>query len=518
MVPISRRILNPGRVGSTVLVGAGSGWLLSSLLAHGGVPWSLGPVADITSVVATALFFGAGVLRYSRWTLTGEASFAVNGSALVVFAAIAFPMALASRALSTEPNPPGWSSLARLVTAVTVTAMLSSTLWSPQVDSNLRPRLRAIIGVSVSTTVFTALVLAHRIWEAFLGGSQGVSGDLELTVAGIWLVAAWGFAALGRRNGSPTTLWSAASLALLGMAGLLRSGAAATGSTGWLIGAAYLTAVAAVVSLLNAGADLNETMASEGEELRSTSGALADAEVLLGSAERRRQEVVHDSRSMIAALRTASRALDHYENTLDDDTRQRLQAAMDDELVRLGRLIDTQDGQPVVEFGLDEALLPIIATQRADGLAVDADLGGLRACGRPDDLAEALQNVLVNARRHAPGSRVTVRAETVARHVRVYVEDRGPGVAPERREAIFGRGERATTSEGSGLGLFVVRRLLAEQQGGAEVVERPGGGARFVLWLPASPVHADPAMSASGRSGQAGERRDSASGHRHSHA
>jgi signal transduction histidine kinase len=72
----------------------------------------------------------------------------------------------------------------------------------------------------------------------------------------------------------------------------------------------------------------------------------------------------------------------------------------------------------------------------------------------------------------------------------VYVDDQGPGVPPESREAIFEPfarlpGSRSAADAGSGLGLAIARRI-AELHGGTLVAaDAPGGGARFVLSLPA---------------------------------
>lgn len=73
------------------------------------------------------------------------------------------------------------------------------------------------------------------------------------------------------------------------------------------------------------------------------------------------------------------------------------------------------------------------------------------------------------------------------------VSDTGPGIRPERLEAIFEEFEQAEgsglkASEGSGLGLAISRRL-AEQMGGSLTVEsRPGEGSSFVLRLPLRPA------------------------------
>ena len=68
------------------------------------------------------------------------------------------------------------------------------------------------------------------------------------------------------------------------------------------------------------------------------------------------------------------------------------------------------------------------------------------------------------------------------------VEDDGPGVAASERTRIFerfARGSAARHRIGTGLGLALVAEHAAALGGEAWVEERPGGGARFVVRLPA---------------------------------
>ncbi len=70
------------------------------------------------------------------------------------------------------------------------------------------------------------------------------------------------------------------------------------------------------------------------------------------------------------------------------------------------------------------------------------------------------------------------------------VADRGPGVPPDMRERVFerfarGRGD-ATRVAGSGLGLAIVRAVADAHGGHVELLDAPGGGARFVVTLPAT--------------------------------
>jgi signal transduction histidine kinase len=72
----------------------------------------------------------------------------------------------------------------------------------------------------------------------------------------------------------------------------------------------------------------------------------------------------------------------------------------------------------------------------------------------------------------------------------IEVDDAGPGVPVAEREMIFdrfARGRAATSrgeDSGTGLGLALVLQHISSQGGEVEVLDRPGGGARFVVRLP----------------------------------
>ena len=77
----------------------------------------------------------------------------------------------------------------------------------------------------------------------------------------------------------------------------------------------------------------------------------------------------------------------------------------------------------------------------------------------------------------------------------MIVEDAGPGVRVEEREAIFERFYRGAAagrrgeSSGTGLGLALVAEHVKAHHGKVEVTDRPGGGARFVVRLPIMSVN-----------------------------
>jgi two-component system, OmpR family, sensor kinase len=130
----------------------------------------------------------------------------------------------------------------------------------------------------------------------------------------------------------------------------------------------------------------------------------------------------------------------------------------------------------------------------ADGAARAARLQGadVRVVGAaptaqvdPVRVRQALDNLLANAARHAPGSPVLVEIEAEDGTVALVVSDRGPGVEPDERERIFEVGVSAGDAAGSGLGLAVARAIAVSHGGTLTVGSAPGGGAAFTLALPA---------------------------------
>jgi signal transduction histidine kinase len=104
--------------------------------------------------------------------------------------------------------------------------------------------------------------------------------------------------------------------------------------------------------------------------------------------------------------------------------------------------------------------------------------------GERQDLEEMLGNLLENAFNWAR-ARVVVNVAAESEMVAVSVEDDGPGISSERREAVFGRGKRFDESvPGSGLGLAIVRDMAELCGGSITLDDSPLGGLRATLRLP----------------------------------
>ncbi|MFP5326181.1 MAG: sensor histidine kinase, partial [Acidimicrobiia bacterium] len=118
---------------------------------------------------------------------------------------------------------------------------------------------------------------------------------------------------------------------------------------------------------------------------------------------------------------------------------------------------------------------------RAEDTVVQAD---------PRRLRQVVANLLQNAALYAGGV-TDVLVSDRARQLRIEFADRGPGVPEEERETIFGRFARGERSEepgaprGSGLGLALVSEHVSLHGGRVWVEEREGGGAVFIVEIPA---------------------------------
>lgn len=105
-------------------------------------------------------------------------------------------------------------------------------------------------------------------------------------------------------------------------------------------------------------------------------------------------------------------------------------------------------------------------------------------------LERIVDNLVRNAQRHTPaGTTIWVRTGSGAGRVTLTVEDDGPGVPAELHDRVFEPFQQApdrhtAASPGTGIGLALVQRFVALHGGEVRLDDRPGGGARFRLWLP----------------------------------
>jgi signal transduction histidine kinase len=132
-------------------------------------------------------------------------------------------------------------------------------------------------------------------------------------------------------------------------------------------------------------------------------------------------------------------------------------------------------------------ILAVRAREKA--IAIDAPRHGetLPAIAEFRRVLQILINLIGNAIRYAPAnSQVWIRIERQGDMASLIVADQGPGLTAEQAAVVFDKFERLGRSDegGSGLGLYISRRLARAMGGDLTVESAPGHGARFVLVVP----------------------------------
>ncbi|MCW5654870.1 ATP-binding protein [Hydrogenophaga sp.] len=166
-----------------------------------------------------------------------------------------------------------------------------------------------------------------------------------------------------------------------------------------------------------------------------------------------------------------------------------------DELIDASLAVMREQASAAAPSVLDlGALLQSLADDlREQGHAVEyaETLPSMRARAHPVALRRVLGNLLDNACRHGRGGVVRLSAvpARIEGQVIVHVDDEGPGIPPEQLERVLQPwvslpGGQALA--GSGLGLAIARDLAEREGGRLSLANRPGGGLRASLTLPAA--------------------------------
>jgi signal transduction histidine kinase len=349
---------------------------------------------------------------------------------------------------------------------VAAIALVAMAVHGPEIDTRAGLRRMLAGGLAATAAISGAFVAfpATTAARPSLGGLSVV--QVGLAVAAVALAPpAW---RRGRASARPLLSWSA--VALVAVAAGIAADAPALFVLGAL--AVLIGETREVVTAYRAEAALRFEA-----ELES---AVAESRARAARAEH--EERLHDSRSAVLAVQAATRMLEHDVEAMDPIERRRLSAAIDTELVRVRELLGGDPENAPSTCDVRQVLQPLVTCHAAAGRSLAFHVpAGIEARCRASAVSEIVQNLLDNAAVHAPGARIRLHARATGGAVEVRVSDDGPGIDPTRRESVF---ERGTTTGGSGLGLFVSRRLAHELGGDLWVEEAARDGAEFVLRLP----------------------------------
>jgi len=214
----------------------------------------------------------------------------------------------------------------------------------------------------------------------------------------------------------------------------------------------------------------------------------------------------HELRQPLTALRALVGSLRHGEGLAGapaelrkkvlqiDQTSARMGLLLDD-LLLLTRFDRAIDDRPSMEtFPLEELVEDLLDLHQAEAAAAGVRLQSrieatVPVRGSAERLRRLLENLLNNALRFSPaGGTVTVGLRRQRGLAQLWVEDQGPGIAPELRGLVFERFWQADPSRGGvehhGLGLAIARAIALAHGGELRAEGAAGGGCRLVLELP----------------------------------
>lgn len=201
-------------------------------------------------------------------------------------------------------------------------------------------------------------------------------------------------------------------------------------------------------------------------------------------------------RTVLETIRIKRRSLEQYEEALDD---------VGEEVNRLQRLVDAlmslidDNSSGTISFervnlstllaDLCESVTPLAA---AKGLNLTCRVpSNMIVLGDSDNLIRLFYNLVDNAIKYTDQGRISVEGDHSSQvMLRVSISDTGKGITVEKIPHIFDRfyrAEASRTSQGIGLGLSIVEKIVATHGGHIEVTSTPSQGSTFIVRLPKAP-------------------------------
>jgi len=206
----------------------------------------------------------------------------------------------------------------------------------------------------------------------------------------------------------------------------------------------------------------------------------------------------HELRTPLTSIRTNAAVLERADLAPGD--RQDAAADITAEAARMSRLVEDLLTLARADAGLKLERAPVALGELAGDVArqfrranpervVEDAIAPVEVVGDRDALQQLLLVLLDNAAKHtAAGGRISVEVRPADGRAVVAVSDDGDGIPVSDLERIFKRFYQADPSRyrsGAGLGLSIARWIVTEHGGAICAANRPTGGARFEVLLPA---------------------------------
>jgi signal transduction histidine kinase len=216
----------------------------------------------------------------------------------------------------------------------------------------------------------------------------------------------------------------------------------------------------------------------------------------------RLQAVAHEIKTPLTAIHASSQLI--TEPAVPEQKKEEIAQRIHKEAGRLSGVVTTFLDVERISAGVlkmrkasvDLSSLVVDAIERARLLALKKRIG-IEQNLEPEVIAAdaellqfAIYNLLVNAVKYSPdGSEIRVSLRSDGQAVRLAVSDQGCGIEPAEQQRIFERfyrtkRHRDEATGGSGVGLALVKEIVAQHGGTIEVESKPGQGSTFNMFLP----------------------------------
>ncbi|MCJ7658841.1 MAG: ATP-binding protein [Anaerolineales bacterium] len=212
--------------------------------------------------------------------------------------------------------------------------------------------------------------------------------------------------------------------------------------------------------------------------------------------------ISHELRTPRGFIKGYATTLLREDTTWNNVTRREFLIIIDEETDRLCELIDNlldssrlQSGTLRMEFQpmklatlLKDVCLRAQSLDKNQEIELDIGRSDVHVQVDPTRIAQVIENLLSNAKKYAPGSKVKITLNKRKDQALISVRDYGPGIDPDHLDHIFNRFYRIpnTTSSvrGTGLGLFICRRIIDAHDGEIFAESIHGEGSTFHISLP----------------------------------
>lgn len=213
--------------------------------------------------------------------------------------------------------------------------------------------------------------------------------------------------------------------------------------------------------------------------------------------------ITHELKTPLAAIRLCIETLEKH-RALPDEKRETLQKNALDNTDRLSKLIDKVLLATRIESaGLHDAhgkidlssLSQQIVRRFEESQLVDKNRIQLNVDGElflsidPQNFDSILSNLIENAIKYGGKEIILVQLRAVDNQVELQVSDQGPGINTKNKTKIFEKffregNEETRTKKGTGLGLFIVKKLVELQKGTIRVENNNPNGSIFTITFP----------------------------------